>query len=140
MRKLLMVLSSGLLAGCLGPKMSPGNWPGAGAYVCVVNGTTAAVWLSVRDTRGHELSKGRLGPSGRVQFLWPFIDMTGGNFVARTVEGQVTMSDTFRPWGPKAWGWDISNPTPQSASRSFCPVPNALALASDSGASGGPGR
>jgi hypothetical protein len=132
MRKSLLVLGCGLLAACLGPKMSPGHWPGAGAYVCVVNSTAAPVWLTVRDAVGHELSKGKLGSRGRVQFLWPFIDLNGGVFVARTAEGRVTMSDSFKPWGPKAWAWDVSTATPVSASRSFCPQPVELAERPDS--------
>lgn len=141
MRKTLMILSSGLLAGCLGPKMSPGHWPGAGSYVCVVNSTESPVWLTVRDAVGHELSKGRLGSRGRVQFLWPFIDLNGGTFVARTAEGRVMMSDAFKPWaGPKAWGWDVATVTPVSASHSFCPEPQEVALRSDSLGSGSDGR
>jgi hypothetical protein len=128
-----MVLSGVLLAGCIGPKMSPGHWPGAGSYVCVVNSSTQPVWLSVKDGVGHELSKGRLGSRGRVQFLWPFIDLNSGVFIARTAEGRVLMSETFKPWaGPKAWGWDVTTATPVSASHSFCPEPIDLADLPDS--------
>ena len=122
MRTSLMVLSCGFLAACIGPSMRPGHWPAAGSYVCVVNTTDTPVWLSVRDGVGHELPKGRLGPQGRVQFLWPFIDLNSGVFIATTKEGRVTMSDAFKPWGgPKAWAWDVSNPAPLAASHSFCP-------------------
>lgn len=128
MRKVLMVasaaLSAGVLAACFGPRMTPGHWPGAGSYVCVVNSTQDVVWLTVRDGVGHELPKGRLDPRDRVQFLWPFIDLNSGVFIARTREGRVTMSDAFKPWaGPRAWAWDVANPTPLSASHAFCPEP-----------------
>jgi hypothetical protein len=132
MRKSLLVLSCGFLAACLGPRMSPGHWPGAGAYVCVVNSTASTIWLTVRDAVGHELPKGRLGSQRRVQFLWPFIDLNGGTFIARTAEGRVTMSDQFKPWGPKAWAWDVATPTPISASHSFCPEPIDIAARTDS--------
>jgi hypothetical protein len=128
-----MVLSCGFLAACIGPKMSPGNWPGAGSYVCVVNSSAAPVWLAVRDGVGHELPKGRLGSQGRVQFLWPFIDLNAGMFIARTAEGRVMMSEQFKPWsGPKAWAWDVSTATPVSASHSFCPEPIDVAVRPDS--------
>jgi hypothetical protein len=135
MRKYLIVIGCGFLAACLGPSLKPGSWPASGPYVCVVNGTESHVRLAVRDARGHELDKGRLAPRARKRFLWPFIDLTGGFFVARTSEGQVMMSHSFKPWGPKAWGWDVATPAPVSAPRSFCPAvaPDAV----DSLASGG---
>jgi hypothetical protein len=106
--------------------------------VCVINATETHVRLAVRDGRGHELDKGRLAPGRRLQFLWPFIDMESGFFIARTGDGQVRMSDSFKPWGPKAWGWDVATQAPVSASRSFCPA--ALAERVDTLAAAGQGR
>jgi len=56
-----------------------------------------------------------------LQFLWPFLDQRGGQFIATQPNGAMLMSQSFRPWSAKAWGWVVTDSLPTAGSKSFCP-------------------